>query len=82
MNTQLQTLFEVYNISDKDQYEIQQIFSLLPTEKKMNFLNNFPQTAAKLKKIHEDIKIEQSILITEWIKELKDVIKKVKVRYQ
>ena len=38
MNTRLQMLFEKHNLSDKNRYEINQIFLLLPVEKQKNIL--------------------------------------------
>jgi len=63
MNTQLQTLFETYNLSEKDRYDIAQIFSLLPSDKQQNLLRNFPTLAARLKQIEESMKQEQEILL-------------------
>jgi hypothetical protein len=41
MNTQLQKLCENYKLCPKDTYELNQIFELLPPDKKQNILNNF-----------------------------------------
>ncbi|MDR1945140.1 MAG: hypothetical protein LBQ59_03555 [Candidatus Peribacteria bacterium] len=41
MNTYLTRLFDKYNVSDRNKYEILQIFSLLPDDKKQNLLDNF-----------------------------------------
>jgi hypothetical protein len=63
MNTQLTKLFEVYDLTPKDRYEIAQIFDLLPMGKRMNFLNNFPAHAETLRRIYENIKIERELLL-------------------
>jgi hypothetical protein len=63
MNTYLIKLFEKYNISDKNRYEILQIFSLLPNIKQINLLNNFETLALKLKKIEDEINIEKEVLV-------------------
>jgi hypothetical protein len=63
MNTRLEMLFEKYNISEKDRYEINQIFLLLPPDKKQNILNNFDLLAFRFKQIHREIDLERRILI-------------------
>ena len=63
MNTHLQTLFETYNLSEKDRYDVGQIFSLLPPDKQQNLLRNFPALAGRLKQIEESMKEEQAILL-------------------
>lgn len=63
MNTRLEKLFEIYNISEKDKYEINQIFWLLPTNKQQNLLNNFNAFAIRLEQINKEINLERRILI-------------------
>lgn len=63
MNTLLQKLFEEYNISEKDCYEIKQIFQIVTDEKKQKILSNFKFLAEKVKKIEEEISLEQEILL-------------------
>jgi hypothetical protein len=41
MNTQLEKLLTQYNLSQKDQYDIKQIYALLPMHKQNNLLQNF-----------------------------------------
>ena len=55
MNTKLEKLFEKYDFSPKDRFEISQIFFLLTEEKKQNFLKNFEEFAFQVKKINSDI---------------------------
>lgn len=74
MNTRLETLFEKYNFSQKDRYEINQIFLLLPDNKKQNLLNNFEILALKLFKIKEKINIEREILIWGEVENIKNLI--------
>jgi hypothetical protein len=71
MNTYLVKLFDKYNISDRNRYEILQIFSLLPLDKKQNLLNNFWTLAVKINKIEEEINTEKEILIWVAIKKIK-----------
>ncbi len=63
MNTRLEKLFEIYNISEKDKYEINQIFWLLPMRKQQNLLNNFNTFASRLEQINNEINLERRILI-------------------
>jgi len=63
MNTLLQKYFDKYNLSEKDKYEVNQIFGLLPVDKQQNLLNNFDLLAIRLNKIEEDIKVEREILV-------------------
>ncbi len=63
MNTRLKTLFSVYKIRKKDRHEIRQIFELLSHEKRITFLENFPTFVENLRRIQEEIIIEQGILL-------------------
>jgi len=78
MNTLLQKLFDKYSLSPKDRYEINQIFTLLPIDKKQNILNNFDLLALKLNKIEQDIKIERQILVWDALQNIKNAIEKAK----
>jgi hypothetical protein len=50
-------------LSDKDRYEIRQIFSIMPDDKKQNILNNFPRIISSLELIKEDLRETQQILL-------------------
>lgn len=63
MNTQLQKLFESSNLSDKDKFEINQIFELLPLDKKQNILNNFHVLTFRIEQMQKQALIEQEILL-------------------
>ena len=63
MNTQLEKLLDKYKFSDKDRFEIRQIFFLLTEHRKKTFLNNFSDFALTVQKINSDIEIEKEILI-------------------
>ena len=78
MNTLLAQLFEKYKISPKDRYEISQIYSLLPSNKKQNLLNNFDILQVRLNKIEEDLNIEREILIWDALQKIRNTIEKVK----
>ncbi|MCH2188798.1 hypothetical protein MK079_03145 [Candidatus Gracilibacteria bacterium] len=63
MNTQLESLFVQYHVSEKNQHDIRQIFSLLPSEKQQNILRNFPWLAERMNQIEENLRQEQEILL-------------------
>lgn len=63
MNTLLENLFEKYNFSDKQRYEIRQFYSFLPTDKKVNLINNFDVFATKMQQIQDELEQEKSILL-------------------
>jgi predicted Zn-ribbon and HTH transcriptional regulator len=63
MNTQLQKLFEKSSLSKKDKYEINQIFELLPLDKKQNILDNFEILSTRLEQMHKEIDLERRILV-------------------
>ena len=63
MNTQLKKLFEKYNLREKDKFEINQIFWLLPLDKQKNILENFDILAFKLEQQYKEIELERRILI-------------------
>ena len=75
MNTQLKTLFDKYKISEKDRYEINQAFNFVDSEKKQKILANFELLAQKIKKIEEEIILEQSILLDNIIPDIKALLK-------
>ena len=79
MNTLLEKLFEQYHISPKDRYEINQIYGLLPTEKKQNLLNNFEALSIRLNKIEEDLNTEREILIWEGVENIRKTIIKARI---
>ncbi len=71
MNTLLENLFEKHNISEKDRYEINQIFWLLPLNKQKNLLGNFDILAFRLEQIHKEIDLERRILIWDVFDDIK-----------
>lgn len=71
MNTRLELLFEKYNVSSKDRYEINQIFWLLPPEKQQNILKNFDIMIFRFEQIHKEIDLERRILIWDLFRDIK-----------
>lgn len=77
-NTLLEKLFEKYNVSSKNRYEITQIFYLLDAEKQKNLINNFEILVVRLEKIENQIEIEKNLLIPEAIDNIKQVLERVR----
>lgn len=76
MNTHLEMLFKKYNLSLKDRYEINQIFWLLPTDKKLNILKNFDLLAFRFEQIHKEIDLERRILIWDLFEDVRSFYEK------
>ena len=76
MNTQLQKLFERSKLSDKDRYEINQIFWLLPPDKQNNILDNFDVLAFRLEHMHKEIELERRILVWDIFRDIKNIYSK------
>ncbi|MDD3646092.1 MAG: hypothetical protein PHH06_01640 [Candidatus Gracilibacteria bacterium] len=78
MNTLLEKLFEIHELSLKDRFEIRQIFNLLPEDKKRKVLNDFANLVFKIKSIQEDMRAEQEILIGDAVSNIRDSIELAK----
>ncbi len=76
MNTQLQKLFEKTSLLEKDRYEINQIFWLLPTDKQQNILDNFDILAFRLEQMHKEIELERRILVWDIFRDIKNIYSK------
>jgi hypothetical protein len=76
MNTRLELLFQKYNVSEKDKYEINQIFWLLPPDKQQNILKNFEIMIFRFEQIHKEVNLERRILIWELFKDIKSFYNK------
>ena len=76
MNTRLEMLFLKHNVSEKDKYEINQIFWLLPTNKQQNILRNFDTMIFRFEQIHKEIDLERRILIWDLFKDIKSFYEK------
>ena len=76
MNTQLQKLFDNSKLSQKDRYEINQIFELLPLYKQKNLLENFDILVFRLEEMHKEIELERSILIWDIFSDIRNLYSK------
>lgn len=74
MNTQIQKLFDKYNLSPKTRHDLAQIYNLLPVEKQKNILHNFEIIACKIQYIEESMKKEQEILLDRIIPDITMII--------
>lgn len=63
MNTYLLKLFEKYNVSEKNRYEVKQIYSVLSDDKKKKLLDRFEFLAIRLEVIEGEILIERELLL-------------------
>lgn len=63
MNVILEKLLQNEHLSDKDRYEIRQIFEVVTVEKKQSILNNFDKIVWAIIKIKKDLYTEQEILL-------------------
>jgi hypothetical protein len=74
MNIYLETLFKKYRLSEKDRYEILQIYTFLPEEKKQNLINNFEAIVFKIQKIEKTLELEKEILIWDSVERVRQAV--------
>lgn len=74
MNIYLETLFERYRLSEKDRYEILQIYTFLPEDKKQNLINNFESVVYKIQKIEQTLELEKEILIWDSVERVRQAV--------
>ena len=74
MNIYLETLFERYRLSEKDRYEILQIYTFLPEDKKQNLINNFESVFYKIQKIEQTLELEKEILIWDSVERVRQAV--------
>lgn len=74
INTKLEKLLLNSVFSDKDRYEIRQIFNFCSNDKKLNIINNFDIIIEKVKKIKQELKDSQTILLWKTISNIEKSI--------
>lgn len=74
MNVLLEKKLEIYDFSDKDKYEIRQIFEFATDEKKRSILANFDKIANNVLKIKQELKYNQEILLGRAISNIEKAI--------
>ncbi len=63
MNIMLEQFLDKSLLQQSDKFEIRQIFYMLPSEKQINFLENWTKTESFLLKLRENLVKEQEILL-------------------
>ena len=74
MNTQMEKMFDKYNVSPKTRHDLVQIYSLLPLEKQRNIMHNFATLVWRIEDIETQMKKEQEILLDRIIPDITDII--------
>ena len=74
MNTQLEKLFSQHNLSQKDRYEIRQMYSLLPNHKQRELIENFAVLASKFTQIEQEIQEQRELLLWTQVDNIKQLI--------
>lgn len=75
MNVLLEKLLENKLLSDKDRYEIRQIFNFVDDKKKLNILNNFNTILSSIAKIKIELREQQEMLLWKAISNIEKSIK-------
>lgn len=78
MNIILEKLLTNEILSDKDRYEIRQIFDILSDEKKQNILKNFDKMILSISKIKHELRENQEILLWKAISNIERTLKNAK----
>lgn len=78
INTLLEEYLKNPILSDKDRYEIRQIFNVVDDEKKKNILKNFPRIIESITWIKQELKETQEILLWRAISNIEKAIEKSK----
>lgn len=74
-NTQLEKYLENELLTEKDRYEIRQIFSFVDEKKKQNILDNFDKILLSIGKIKSDLRNSQEILLWKAISNIENAIR-------
>lgn len=70
MNSQLEKLFQTYNLSEKDKYEFRQIYDLLPAYKKVRAVENFVTIMLSVEWLREKLYVEHEILFWDTLEKI------------
>lgn len=63
MNTQLEKLFDRYELDAKDRYEFLQIYNLLSPQKRSRVIENFQDIMESISSLKQELAVEQEILL-------------------
>lgn len=75
MNQALEKLLQNDLLTDKDRYEIRQIFNIVDERKKQNILNNFDKMLLSIAKIKIEMREQQEILLGKAISNIEKAIR-------
>lgn len=80
MNIRLEKLFLEHHLSQKDCYEIRQIYQFLPAQKRQNLLDNFETIAGNIQKLNQEIFTEQEVLLGKTLQNIEQEISQIRKR--
>lgn len=75
MNIILEQLLQNVLLSDKEKYEIRQIFMIVSEEKKQNIINNFDKILIWIALIKKELREQQEILLWKAIANIEKSLK-------
>lgn len=78
MNTALEKLLENELLSEKDRYEIRQIFDIVDERKKQNILDNFEKIISAIAKIKLEMREQQEILLGKAISNIERALRQAR----
>lgn len=82
MNTQLEKLFTLYDVSPKDRYDFLQIYQLLPDFKKVRVIERFEDMLSQIQLLRSELQSQQQILLGETLESIEsrlDMIRREKI---
>jgi hypothetical protein len=74
INVAFEDMLNTCNLSEKDRYEIRQIFYMLSPKKQQNIINNFNIMVERINKFKQDIEEQQKILLEKAAEKLDDIV--------
>lgn len=74
INVAFEDMLKTCNLSEKDRYEVRQIFYMLSPKKQQNIINNFNIMVDRINKFKKDIEEQQKYLLEKAAKKLDDIV--------
>lgn len=74
INIAFEDMLKTCGLSDKDRYEIRQIFYMLSAHKQHNIINNFNIMVDRINRFKDDIEEQQKILLEKAASQLDDIV--------
>ncbi len=78
MNVLLEKLLENDLLTQKDRYEIRQIFQVVDERKKQNILNNFEKILSSIAQIKIEMREQQEILLGKAVSNIERALKQAR----